>query len=271
MTRRLHPILLLPFLFVLLLLPLLSRPCAAATLYERSLAQLNSRVEQAAPGDYTFVVLGDSRDGDATFAKALTLAKSFNPLFILHGGDYSDRGGEGETAGFLALLQRTVPDIPVFVVIGNHENRRVFLKEIGPYNFTLTAKRLGLSLIALDNADGALRPPELDRLRKELASGLETVFVSMHIPPKTERWSRHTFRDGADRLQKAVSNSRVQALFFSHSHMYDRSTFGGVPAFITGGAGAPLVWFTFKGERLHHIIVVRVRQGRADYQMVPVK
>ncbi|HBA86419.1 MAG TPA: phosphoesterase [Geobacter sp.] len=271
MKRKWSSILTRLFLATLLLVTALACPSSAQTLYERSLAQFNARAGQAATDDYTFVVLGDSRDGDETFAKALAMAKSFDPLFILHGGDYSSEGGEAETASFLALVQRTVPEIPLFVVFGNHEDRRVFPKEIGPYDFTLTAKRLDLTLVALDNADGSLRPPQLDWLRAELASARGTVFVAMHIPPRTDRWRGHTFKQGADELRRIVAKSRVQGLFFSHSHQYDRSEFGGVPAFITGGAGAPLVWFAFNGERVHHILVVRVKKGRANFQMVPIK
>ena len=270
MKSKFASILLWQFCLALLLVPLLSRVCSGQTLYERSIAQLNAKAQKAAPDDYTFVVLGDSRDGDEVFKRALGLARSFDPLFILHGGDYSNKGGEAETARFLSLVNQSVPNIPLFVVIGNHENCSVFMKEIGPYNFTLTSKRLGLNLIALNNANGQLGAPELDLLRRELASASGAPFVAMHIPPKTKRWRGHTFTRGADDLQKILAKSTVQGAFFSHSHVFDRSEFGGVPAFITGGAGAQLAWFSRYGERVHHILVVRVENGMASYRMVPL-
>ena len=270
MKNKLASIILWQFGFILLLVPFFSRVCHGETLYQRSLPQLTAKAQQADPDDYTFVVLGDSRDGDEIFKKALLAAKAYNPLFILHGGDYSNRGGEAETARFLSLVNQSVPDIPLFVVIGNHENCNVFIKEIGPYNFTLTSKRLGFKLVALNNANGELRAPELDLLRRELASASGAVFVAMHIPPQTKRWRGHTFTRGADDLQKILAKSQVQGAFFSHSHMFDRSEFGGVPSFITGGAGAPLVWFSLQGETVHHFLVVRVKKGKATYQMVPL-
>lgn len=255
----------------LLLVPLAYQTCQGQTLYERSSELLAARARQALPDDYSFVVMGDSRDGDRTFLQVLALARSYNPLFILHAGDYSNRGSEAETANFLSLLRRSVPDLPVFVVFGNHEERGVFAKEVGPLNFTLDIARLGLRLVALDNADSALRPAEQERLRREIASGPATVFVSMHVPPQTERWRGHTFTQGVEQLEKTLAGSRVQGLFFAHSHLYDRSEFAGIPAFITGGAGAPLVWFTRHGVPVNHILVVRVKKGKASYQMVPLK
>ena len=65
----------------------------AATLYERSLEKLQAGIGKVSPNDFTFVVLGDSRGNDDIFKKALALAKTYNPLFILHGGDYSDQVG----------------------------------------------------------------------------------------------------------------------------------------------------------------------------------
>lgn len=260
-----------PLYIALLLVPLACQTCQGETLYERSSFLLEAKALQALADDYSFVVMGDSRDGDRTFLKVLALARSYNPLFILHAGDYSNKGSEAETANFLSLLRRSVPELPVFVVVGNHEERGVFAKEVGPLNFTLEVPRLGLKLVALDNADSALRPAEQERLRRELASLPATAFVAMHVPPRTGRWRGHTFTEGAEELKKTLAGSRVQGLFFAHSHLYDSSEFAGIPAFITGGAGAPLVWFTRHGETVNHILLVRVKKGRASYRMVPLK
>jgi len=249
---------------------LLVQVCLGATLYERSSAQFKARAQQTHRDDYTFVVLGDSRDGDAMFKKALALARSFHPLFILHGGDYSESGGDEETRRFLAIVNGIAPEIPLFVVMGNHENRDVFAREIGPFDFTLQSKRLGLTLVAVDNSDYALKPAELDYLRSRLSLATGASFVAMHVPPRTERWSWHTFTEGADDLERLLADGRVQGAFFSHMHLYDRSVFGGVPAIITGGAGAPLVIFGFPGEAVHHILVVRVKNGKASFEKVRI-
>ena len=245
---------------------------AAATLYERSLEKFQVRSEQASPADFTFVVLGDSRRNDGVFKKALALAGGYNPLFILHGGDYSDHGSDPETDHFLAMVHDGVPETPLFVVPGNHEmQRKVFAEKIGPSNFTLDSARLKLRVIALDNADYALKIPELNDLHRQLAAKRENTFVAMHIPPKTERWSWHTFSDGAEELVNALAENGVRAAFYFHVHLYDRDEIKGVLSIITAGAGAPLTKFGFPGEPVYHIVVVRVKNGAVTTEMVKVK
>ncbi|WP_129125594.1 metallophosphoesterase family protein [Geomonas oryzae] len=244
----------------------------AETLFKRSSDLMQQLAAKASPSDYSFVVLGDSRGNEAVFKKALSVAATYRPLFILHGGDYSDKGGEEETRKFLSLVESTVPAIPVFVVFGNHESPAVFEKLVAPRQYRFGSKRLGLRVLVVDNAGEELKAPELSFLEKELATAPQATFLAMHVPPETSRWRGHTFSEGAAELQRVIaSSSPVQASFFAHSHVYDRDLFGGKPAFISGGAGAPLAWMSRYGERVYHIIVVRVKNGRASYQMVPLK
>jgi 3',5'-cyclic-AMP phosphodiesterase len=241
-----------------------------ASLYERSLEKLQVGIEHVSPADFTFVVLGDSRDNDSIFKKALALARIYNPLFILHGGDYSDKGSDKETDHFLALVNDSVPDVPFFVVFGNHENRKVFAKKVGPFNFSLDSARLKLRVIAVDNASYVLKISELDYLKSQLTTKRENTFVAMHIPPKTERWNWHTFSNGAAELENALAENGVKAAFYFHIHLYARDEIKGVPSIIAAGAGAPLVTFGFPGEPVYHIVVVRVENGTVTTKMVQV-
>ena len=256
------------FALALLMLPLLAQISSGATLYQRSLEQFKVRAQHASPRDYSFVILGDSRGGDAVFKKALRLARSFQPLFVVHGGDYSEQGGEDATRQFLDLVNRNLGLIPCFVVMGNHENRDVFARSIGPFDFTVESSRLGLTLVALDNSDEVLKPAQLDYLQSRLSAAKGARFVAMHVPPRTKRWTWHTFTEGADALGRILAQWPVQGAFFSHVHLYDRSEFAGVPAIITGGAGAPLANFGFPGDPVYHILVVRVIDGKASFRKV---
>ena len=242
----------------------------AATLYERSLEKLQAGIERVSPADFTFVVLGDSRENDDVFKKALALAKTYNPLFILHGGDYSNKGSDKETDNFLAMVKGIVPDVPFFVVMGNHENRKVFAERIGPFNFTLDSARLKLKVIAVDNATYVLKNSELAYLKSQLSAKRENTFVAMHIPPKTQRWSWHTFSDGAEELENALAEHGVKLAFYFHVHLYDRDIINGVPSIISAGAGAPLGRFGFPGEPVYHIVVVRAKNGTVTTEMVRV-
>ncbi len=258
-------------LSVVALLLLWTTNAHAANLYERSLEKLQVGIENVSPDDFTFLVLGDSRGNDGIFKKALTLAKTYNPLFILHGGDYSDKGSNKETDHFLSLVNSGVPDVPLFVVVGNHENRKVFAEKIGPFNFSLDSARLKLRVIAVDNANDALKIPELHYLRNQLATKRESTFVTMHIPPKTKRWNWHTFSDGATELENVLAENRIKVAFYFHIHLYDQDEIKGVPSIITAGAGAPLVSFGFSGEPVCHIVLVRVKNGTVTTEMVKIQ
>jgi 3',5'-cyclic AMP phosphodiesterase CpdA len=253
---------------VVLVLLFWSANAQAATLYERSVEKLQAGIERVSPADYTFVVLGDSRDNDGVFKKALALAKTYNPLFILHGGDYSNKGSDRETDNFLAMVDGIVPEVPFFVVIGNHENRTVFAERIGPFNFTLDSARLKLRVIAVDNENYLLKDPELEYLNRQLAAKRKNTFVAMHIPPRTERWNRHTFSAGAAELENVLAKNAVTLAFYFHVHLYDRDVIKGVPSIITAGAGAPLAVFGLPGEPVYHIVVVRVKDGSVTTEMV---
>lgn len=268
MNYRIWQAVLLRCLVALVLVACSSGISLGATLFERSLPQFRKNALHVSPGEYCFVVLGDSRNGDPVFKKALELARRYKPLFILHGGDYSERGTEEQTRHFRALVEEAVPDIPFFVVMGNHENRSVFLKQIGPLDFTLDSPRLGFRLVALDNSLEELKAAQLDYLRSHLSADTPTSFVAMHIPPKTDRWGWHTFTEGTEELGRILHHTKVQGALFSHVHLFDRSEFEGVPAVITGGAGAPLVTGGFPGDPVYHIVVVKVVNGKASFHKV---
>src|SRR5271157_951094 len=139
-------------LIFLLALPIIvlgiAWPLAAysSTLYERSLQKLEGNLQTATPDEFMFIVMGDSRDNDEIFKKILTAAGKLKPLFILHGGDTVFTGREKKFNHFLDIVESTLPDTPIFVVIGNHEltnnvmnphGKQIFQEKIGPLNYAL--------------------------------------------------------------------------------------------------------------------------------------
>lgn len=244
--------------------------CHAGTLYNRSQEMLTALEQKTSPKDYSFVVLGDSRDDDVVFRKSLALAATFKPLFILHNGDFSSKGSPQEVDRFLEIVDGTIPDIPLFVVKGNHEQKRAFEEKIGPLDYVIASDRLGFKVIVVDNSGYALKSTELDYLKKQLDTKQKLSFVSMHVPPETKRWNWHTFSEGAPELIRLLSDKKVAAAFYGHVHLYDRDDLGGVVHVITGGAGAPLITSGFPGEPVYHIVVVEIRDGAATCRMVRI-
>jgi 3',5'-cyclic-AMP phosphodiesterase len=249
----------------------LASSCIAGTLFERSQKMMTALEQKASANDFTFVVLGDSRDNDMVFKKSLELAASCKPLFILHDGDFSRSGSPQEVDHFLETIRGTVPDIPFFVVMGNHEQRQPFQEKIGPLNYVIDSASLGFKVIVVDNSDYVLKPAQLEYLQNQLDGKRKNTFAAMHIPPKTKRWTWHVFSEGAPELIRLLSGKKVTAAFYGHLHLYDRDELEGVPHIISGGCGAPLVSFGFPGDPVYHIVVVKVKDGVASYRMVKIK
>jgi Icc-related predicted phosphoesterase len=251
-----------------------------STLYERSLKKLESNLQTASPDDFMFVVLGDSRDNDEIFKKMLTAAAKLRPLFILHGGDTVFTGREKKFNHFLDIAESTLPDTPIFVVIGNHEltnniksphGKQIFQEKIGPLNYVLDVKKLGMKIVALDNSLYELTPTQLQYLEEQLTSKRKYKFVIMHIPPETQKWQHnHCFTKGADRLKQIMAEKKVSVAFFSHLHLYAQDEVKGVKYIITGGAAAPLHINVPFGEHSYHFIVVRVKDGKVSTEVIRI-
>ncbi len=246
----------------------------ASTLYDRSVEKFQAKVRKTSPKDFTFVVLGDSRDNDKVFKKSLRLAAQFNPLFILHTGDISFNNSSEDLDNFLEILQQDVPDIPFFVVPGNHEtnyNINLFMQRIGPLNYVLDSFKLNLRVIVINNSNYSLNSYRLDYLRKQLESKRAFTFVAMHIPPKTKRWRWHTFSDGAAELIKILSDNKISLAFFGHIHQFDEDEIKGIKYIITGGAGASLNRFLFPGDPVYHIVVVTIKNENVVYRKLKIQ
>lgn len=252
----------------------------SSTLYDRSLHKLEKNLQTSSPDDFTFIVMGDSRDNEEVFKKILTSADKLRPLFILHGGDTVFTGREKKFNHFLDIVETNLPETPIFVVIGNHDltnniktphGKAIFQEKIGPLNYVLDMKKLGLKIVALDNSLYELTPAQLDYLEEQLTSPRKYKFVIMHIPPKTQKWQHsHCFSKGADRLMQIMAEKKVSVAFFSHLHLYAQDEIKGVKYIITGGAAAPLHANVAFGEHFYHFIVVRVKNGKVSTEVIRI-
>ncbi|HVO66624.1 MAG TPA: metallophosphoesterase [Syntrophales bacterium] len=258
-----------------------SPTCYSSTLYERSLLKVEKNLQITSPDDFTFVVMGDSRDNEEVFKKILTSVEKLRPLFILHGGDTVFTGREKKFNHFLDIVETNLPETPIFVVIGNHEltnniknshGKTIFQEKIGPLNYVLDIKRLNMKIVALDNSLYELTPAQLKYLEEQLSTPRKFKFVIMHIPPETQKWQHnHLFSKGADRLMQIVAEKKVSVAFFSHLHLYAQDEIKGVKYIITGGAAAPLHANIAFGEHFYHYIVVRVKNGKVATKVVRIQ
>ncbi|MGZ3608378.1 MAG: metallophosphoesterase family protein [Syntrophales bacterium] len=252
----------------------------SSTLYERSLQKLEGNLQTATPDEFMFVVMGDSRDNDEIFKRILTAAGKLKPLFILHGGDTVFTGREKKFNHFLDIAESILPDTPMFVVIGNHDltnnvknphGKQIFQEKIGPLNYALDMKKLGMRIVALDNSLYELTPTQLQYLEEQLTAKRKYKFVIMHIPPETQKWQyNRCFTKGADTLKQIMAEKKVSVAFFSHLHLHAQDEVKGVKYIITGGAAAPLHINIPFGEHSYHFIVVRVKEGKVSTEVIRI-
>ena len=251
----------------------------SATLYEQSWQKLKSRLAEIQKEPYTFVVMGDSRDNDEVFVKCLLTAASYHPLFILHTGDAVSTGSEERFLNFLALLQKTIPDMPIFVAAGNHElthrdksdkGKALFQRLIGPLDYVMDIPEINSRFIVLDNSGYSLTSNQIDYLKTQLSTEQSLKFVLMHIPPQTPKWiDSHTFKKGGDAFLQTLSGKNIAGVFYGHYHLYDEDILSGTRHIITGGAGAPLSRLYF-GDASYHFVVVTLSGGKMTTEKVLV-
>ncbi len=255
--------------FLLLLMAVGSAPGAApASFFTSALKGFEAQAAAADPDHWSFVFLGDNRGNDAKFKQILERARELKPLFILHGGDVAERGTPAELAHFLETVRSVKNLPPMFVVRGNHETiPGLFEQQIGPLNFALDSQRLGLRLVAVDNADYHLREREQSYLAQYLDRKRPIQIVAMHIPPKTERWPKHSFDKGRKELLTLMEGRKVDMGLFAHIHLFDKDSYKGIPLIVSGGAGSQLAWYGYSGDAVYHLVVVEVNKGKVSYRV----
>ena len=260
-------------LFIITLVMLLGTTdlCISAetgTLFAESMKTFEARAASADADSWRFVFMGDNRGNDSKFKEILKRAKDLDPLFILHGGDIVESGSVGELSRFLDVVKSVMGLPPLFVVRGNHEtNAALFEKMIGPLNFVIDSQRLGVRLVAVDNSNYILSERELSFLSQNLDQKRHNQIVSMHIPPTTERWPKHTFDKGKNELLSLMTDRKVRMGLFAHIHLFDEDMIKGIPCIISGGAGAQLSWFGYSGTAVYHLVVVEVVKGKLSYRV----
>lgn len=262
-----------------------------STLYEESLRLLEARKAVLDPDEYSFVFFGDtwvgenSYVGNDIFQSAMEIGKTFSPLFFLHGGDIVFTGKVENFNHFLTLKQKYAADMPFFITVGNHEFERFsdgtqsltnFINMIGPLHFTLNLPAYKLTIISLNTMlhnvinQYGLTTEELRYLRDSLTFRQRNTFTMMHVPPRTDDWTRpdEVFTTGSEQFFDKVKG-KITAALVSHVHAYDTDRYRHVDLILSGGGGA-----TLNKKQIFHIIVFTVKNSsglsRITKRVVPI-
>ena len=192
---------------------------------------------------FDFVVLGDSRDGAEVYGRLLARAKSLQPLFIIHTGDFVKNGDPVEYENY--RKQIAAVDIPMVHVPGNHDLRTgqdTYRQYVGEPNWSFD---LGdVRFIGLDNGDGKFTPEAVALARKTLTNQ-KTCLVAFHYPPAIGRWAVHAMAEDQRGGQGGVvmdliKKAKAPLVFLGHIHLYDEMDIDGTRYVITAGGGARL-------------------------------
>jgi 3',5'-cyclic AMP phosphodiesterase CpdA len=207
---------------------------------------------------FSFVVLGDSRNGIEQHRRVVERMSQEVPDFVLGTGDMVDEGyRQDEWQQFFDVENQMLRDNVYFPALGNHDRQgkgrtadtyRAYFSvpENGGdteryYAFTYASARF---LVLDSNEYSFALTDQTSWLERELIAArqdaaIRHIFVVMHHPPFSI--SLHGgARDLRERWTPLFEKYQVSAVFSGHDHVYERAENAGIRYFVSGGAGAPL-------------------------------
>ena len=205
------------------------------------------------PEKITFIAYGDTRTNPDIHKRIVSQFKKFNPDFILHTGDLVSRGSRYEVwwREFFQPLDNVIDEIPLFPVIGNHEE-----KSENYYNyFKLPEKEIYYAF-----EDGPVFVLALDyhfeKATDEQYKFSERVLQATQAPWKIVMVHNPMFDVGGHisgwghrYYLPLFHRTKVDMVIAGHSHIYERfkplmpsnpTNAHPITHITTGGGGAPL-------------------------------
>jgi len=226
-------------------------------------------------GPVTFAVVGDSQGRNDTLAVALDQINQSEAAFLIHLGDFTPSGQEGEYLAFLETLQHLA--IPCYTVPGNHDikgNGAMLYQNLLAPSFHYFDYR-GLRLVFLDSSTLELGEAQLAWLEDLLAQGDRGVLLFQHAPPVDPRGKGHALLDPGEAQRflalAAGAGSAVKGMFFGHIHIYHAQVEDGIACVISGGGGASLYAPPDEGGYHHYTLVTVTEEGSVRVEPCPVE
>lgn len=248
-----------------------------------------------------FAYVADSRNSfdpndpsaDSIFSLIKETINEISPLFVVHGGDFIQRGYTWEYDHFLNVIDSFETNL--LTVRGNHElyadegpylydslfGETDYYFDYGGYRFIFLADCQQDSLIdpyygthRIDYFISEEQIDWLDSLLTEADSLGYWAFVFAHVPPylpghdttyclgyyyyfPRPNYSLSHTQEFTDLLR----DHNVVAGIFGHQHFYDRWTYQGVLYLISGGGGSPLIYPLQPppyGAYVHHFLLLEL-------------
>jgi 3',5'-cyclic AMP phosphodiesterase CpdA len=249
--------------------------------------------EVGADVPFSFIVMGDTRNGVDAHRRVVERVAQEVPDFVLGTGDMVDDGSNAEQwQQFFEIEHRLLRDNVYFPAVGNHDRQgrgrtadsyRAFFSvpENGGgteryYGFSYAAARF---LVLDSNEYSFALSDQTAWLERELIAArqdptIRHVFAVMHHPPFSISVHGGS-RDLRERWTPLFEKYQVSAVFSGHDHVYQRAEHDGIRYFVSGGGGAPLyprrpnpnpvdLEAVKKFERAFHFLRVTVTGNRVE-------
>ncbi|HOX37006.1 MAG TPA: metallophosphoesterase [Candidatus Brocadiia bacterium] len=230
----------------------------------------NETLKVKAP--FRFAIVGDNRGNMRVFEDVLAGIKAGKARLILHTGDLVKRCEERQYDWLLHELHEADPSAAFCPVPGNHDidltatNEedmfKLYTRAFGPRRYWFSfADAL---FVAFDNSADVCNPDDLKWLDSTLEAkrkDYRLCFVFTHYPPLDPRPGKdRAVKKGGEELIRILKSRDVSCVFAGHIHGYLEGGIGGIPMFITGGAGAELEGG--EGFGYHYLICDVDRDGK---------
>ena len=223
--------------------------------------------------DFTFVVCGDNRNGDATYKRLLEMVVADKVAFLINTGDLVSRGYDAYWKNF-AQLMAGFP-IPFFPVAGNHDLYDGALKGFvkwtpnGQPRYSFDWGQLHFT-IANDSL-GEMDDEELAWIDADLSATKQPVkLVAHHHPAWDPDGSDHIMDGGNEAYLALLKKHGVRYDLCGHDHRYRTGERDGTTLIITGGAGAPLYYPPEEGG-FHHYVRFTVQGTDVRFDVVKIE
>ena len=232
--------------------------------------------------NFRFLVFSDSHAGLVlSDSAALKMVDSMNredrfkktPVdFAISAGDVTFRGSKWDFHIFDIIRSRI--KWPVICAAGNHDDdvkkvRDLFKKYCGSNEMSFSNRNS--YFIIVDSTVNNFTNRQFAWLESELEKSLSYThrFIIMHKPPFSpyqQSWYKPELSDWSYKFMKLCERYKVDAVFSGHTHMFKKSSYGGVRYITTGGGGMPMDIPTSEGG-YHHYLVVRVFGDYIDLEV----
>ncbi len=198
-------------------------------------------------------IFGDSKKGTKVLEHIIKDAKRNGCKMAFHLGDIIPYYDKNFYKYFYSEFVDMIKDyhIPIFLIPGDHDtfdkngNYKIayFEKFFGDENFILKIKKT--IFLCLNNSKSKINKKFIDKIKNNLTPKELNKFIFYHIPTQDFRKGHHHClknKNLINYLENFIVKNNFKAVFSSHIHFYGKYYIKQIPCYISGEAGAYLIF-----------------------------